>query len=962
MIVIKGSRSIRSECTWLVMQKTSERYTSVKSLAQMSSRTRDGSRRSVVPPFASPRNEHGAWCWLRHERPDLLDSEPNTSCIYALFVHVCIVCNTARSQCHCAGSCPTLFRALEALASSPHACLGLIHVVHLALAPHCLLAVHHDSNSLHSLSLSRVGLLAVADVDVHDAELRLTHLVVPVGGGADRADGAVVVGDGGDGDGGGGAEVAGSGGGGSDMGGVDRTAAGSLERHLIIVGDARVLAGGVHAGVSSQACRQKRALRSVPSRMSSYGRRARGASWKTRRYEQHSLSLCVTLSGPSPVPTELKSHRLWSASPVTRIACYPHRLLPASPVTRNLSAPNLRNRPPRRTGADRDLENRRGSVPPGGVEDDGEEASGDETGDGEGEDPGEEDPAEHPPVHGLVVSVAQADCERGTGDRLSGRDGQTEVGCDDDGDGSAELHGESTAWRVHGEPVAKHAHQLPAVRAETDDDSNTTECQDPDRNRLLGAGEFGGGPNGPYDGKGADGVGHIVGAVCKGGGAGGHDLHERVEVLDAVVVLFRNGVHLTQLGLLLLGTVSLHGVDIGAQTGGQTVPDPRNRVVAHDCVQVPRLEPAAVKLAVVGRGRTARNMVLVDLDRTAILKLGLEVRKARRVHLLRCGLVELGILFVAVAVCAVGSSVDLVSSACCRSGSRCSSRTVLLSHGRVGKVVNAVVRNSRVGSNGVGRSGTPPEQGAHEEVVPLERVVAAHPPWRTRRAARRGSKAEPPRRRCRAQQPQWSKAGARRETHHDRVLGLEHDVLGDEVHDGGETTGDSGGDTPRGKDLRNTVPAPLDPACAIDSDADANHRADGGVGGGDGHGVARGEREPGGGTDDGAREGEQEDRGVAVEDAEVDDAVLDGGSYARTHEHGAKELADGSGEHGLSEGKRLGRNRGGKRIGHIVGADTVRIDERADHRESKEVVVVVVLGHLVQASLSAWERMERGGE
>ncbi|KAF4505868.1 hypothetical protein G6O67_007772 [Ophiocordyceps sinensis] len=124
------------------------------------------------------------------------------------------------------------------------------------------------------------------------------------------------------------------------------------------------------------------------------------------------------------------------------------------------------------------------------------------------------------------------------------RTGLTESSGHDDGDDGAQFHGEAPGRRHEGDAVAEVAHDVVAVRPEAEDDAGAAKGEDPKGHVGLVAGYLRGAPDLVDGGIGPDGVGHVVGAVRKGRGRGGHDLEERVEELGAVVKVAGPGMHL----------------------------------------------------------------------------------------------------------------------------------------------------------------------------------------------------------------------------------------------------------------------------------------------------------------------------------------------------------------------------------------------------------------------------------
>lgn len=136
----------------------------------------------------------------------------------------------------------------------------------------------------------------------------------------------------------------------------------------------------------------------------------------------------------------------------------------------------------------------------------------------------------------------------------------TQAGGQDDGDGRAELHGETARGRLQGEAIAQVAHDVVAVGPDTDDEHGTAKDENPDGDLRLALGrERAVVPDLEDGGVRADGVGDVVGTVGEGGGGGGHDLQEAVHVLGLVVEVGGVGVDLVEVaGELAVGAL---GVD-----------------------------------------------------------------------------------------------------------------------------------------------------------------------------------------------------------------------------------------------------------------------------------------------------------------------------------------------------------------------------------------------------------------
>lgn len=142
------------------------------------------------------------------------------------------------------------------------------------------------------------------------------------------------------------------------------------------------------------------------------------------------------------------------------------------------------------------------------------------------------------------------------------RDGNGVLGCQNDGDGSTQLHRESAGWGVRSKAVTQYAHDVVSVSGETDDNPCTTENENPDRDVRVLACDGIGAPDVVYNGVWANCVGNIVGTMRKGGGASGHDLDERVQVLGVVVELLSVILHLGQTAGRSTSGIGLQTMDV----------------------------------------------------------------------------------------------------------------------------------------------------------------------------------------------------------------------------------------------------------------------------------------------------------------------------------------------------------------------------------------------------------------
>lgn len=171
-----------------------------------------------------------------------------------------------------------------------------------------------------------------------------------------------------------------------------------------------------------------------------------------------------------------------------------------------------------------------------GVDDEAHDAAGDDGSRWQSDDPAGIRPGNHPPVDSLDVARAQTDTDGGADDALGRGHRQRQTGGQHHGQRGTKLHAETTRRRVQRDAVAQVAHEVVAVRPETDGDGGTSEHQDPDgHGRVLAGGV--GLPDVVDGGQRAHGVGDVVGAVGERRGGGGHDLQEGKEVLDFGVVV-----------------------------------------------------------------------------------------------------------------------------------------------------------------------------------------------------------------------------------------------------------------------------------------------------------------------------------------------------------------------------------------------------------------------------------------
>jgi hypothetical protein len=124
-------------------------------------------------------------------------------------------------------------------------------------------------------------------------------------------------------------------------------------------------------------------------------------------------------------------------------------------------------------------------APPGRVEHDAHQATRDDTSARKSDKPTHVDPCDHAPIDSPPSTVAQTDADSGACDALSGRDGKGKLGGHNNGYCGTEFHGKTTSRRVKSDLITQCAHDVVAVRPETDNDASSTESEDPKRDRNF---------------------------------------------------------------------------------------------------------------------------------------------------------------------------------------------------------------------------------------------------------------------------------------------------------------------------------------------------------------------------------------------------------------------------------------------------------------------------------------------
>jgi hypothetical protein len=120
----------------------------------------------------------------------------------------------------------------------------------------------------------------------------------------------------------------------------------------------------------------------------------------------------------------------------------------------------------------------------------------------------------------------------------------TKTSGQDDSDHRSEFHGEATSRRHESYTVTQVSHDVVTICPEADDNTSTTEGENPDGNLSLASRDCAGLPDLVDGGVRTDSVGNIVGAVDERGRGSSHDLEESVEEFGAVIEMFSTSVNL----------------------------------------------------------------------------------------------------------------------------------------------------------------------------------------------------------------------------------------------------------------------------------------------------------------------------------------------------------------------------------------------------------------------------------
>src|SRR5690606_4119528 len=152
----------------------------------------------------------------------------------------------------------------------------------------------------------------------------------------------------------------------------------------------------------------------------------------------------------------------------------------------------------------------------------------------QGDDPGQEDLADHAQVQ-RTDTASQADPKNGADQGVGGGYRQAQTRSTDHGGRSSQLGGKTTAGGQLGDFLADGGDDLVAIGSQTHDDAQRAQQQNPARHqRLLASGQLSATLDHADDGgQRTNGVGHIIGTVRKGHGAGGEDHQDGEYLLHA---------------------------------------------------------------------------------------------------------------------------------------------------------------------------------------------------------------------------------------------------------------------------------------------------------------------------------------------------------------------------------------------------------------------------------------------
>lgn len=383
----------------------------------------------------------------------------------------------------------------------------------------------------------------------------------------------------------------------------------------------------------------------------------------------------------------------------------------------------------------------------------------------------------------------------------------------------------------------------------------------------------------------SDGVGHIVGAVREGGGAGSHDLHKGVQVLGTVVVVRNVGVDLVEVArqdALLL----LHVDDVlvdALEEQELEVPEDHGAAVPGGLGL--GADDAALLLGFDGLGDSLGGLIRYLLALIAVLLLGtlklvaaLTTSTSEILELLAGKVTLVEILDTSLSTLGLSR----------RGGSLEQKRT----HGDMPPAQLPVVDDDdavKPGQEEDGDDESPGGTNTDDKTSSLG-ISEADGDGATLPDDEHGEEGS----------SDAKVDGGEVETLPDGLASKHNTVLGDEEDDGTKGTSQTGGDDPGEEDRDDTRAdalvelRPVDAINANQSNTHANDTTHDGVGGRDGETDASAHGEVQGGGDDGAHHAQHQEGGIILELVNVDDLCSDGIGDSGADADGSCELEDGS--------------------------------------------------------------------
>lgn len=176
----------------------------------------------------------------------------------------------------------------------------------------------------------------------------------------------------------------------------------------------------------------------------------------------------------------------------------------------------------------------------------------------------------------------------------------------------------------------------------------------------------------------------------------------------------------------------------------------------------------------------------------------------------------------------------------------------------------------------------------------------------------------------------------------ERVTALEDAVLEGAEDDGRETTGNARGDTPGGGGLGDTSVGPLPGDIGLGREANTDQCTDDALGRGNRPSEEGCSSQPGSRANLSAAHGKHEGAGVGgiFETVGGDDAGLDGVGDATTQGHSTDELCYGGHDTDVPHLQGACGDRGGVRVGDIVGTVASSTEHKGDRRDGQDPVIL----------------------